>query len=413
MAKGRIVKDPVRLLWIGDAVAHTGFAQVTHGILDNLYRKYDVHVLGVNYFGDPHEYPYSIYPASLGGDVYGVNRTEALIKRIKPHVVCVLNDPWIVTDYLSKFAVSSIGKNDSGMDLFPHFCAYMPIDGLNIKPNFIKPLEQLERSIFYTNFAKDEAVKSGLSGNKISVIPHGIKTDDFSPVSLEKAREKLNNVSLDWFIVGCINRNQPRKRLDLAVQYFAEFAKDKPDNVKLYYHGALQDSGWDILQLADFYGISDRMIITSPNMTSGAGVPRHLLKYIYSSFDVQISTTLGEGWGLTQMEGMACRVPQIVPRWSALAEWADGGVEYIDCTSTSVSVGGLNTIGGVADKDQFVRALNRFYYDDKYRAAVAKSGYELVTQPKFMWSSVANEFDKVFTGLVNGYYSKAESNPRA
>lgn len=399
-SKGRKILDKPKLLWIGDAVAHTGFAQVTHGILDNLYKKYEVHVLAVNYQGDPHGYPYNIYPAQIGGDLYGINRVVPMCRGLKPHLVCVINDPWIVKEYLPVLE-QPMGVLANGIEVFPNKIAYMPIDGLNIKSDFIKPLSAFNQSIFYTEFGKREALKAGLDPEqRIGVVPHGINVDDFAPMPIEKARARLNELPNDLFIVGCINRNQPRKRLDLTVQYFAEFAKDKPENVKLYYHGALQDTGWDILQLADYYGIGERIIITSPKLTSGAGVPRETLKYIYGSFDVQMSTTIGEGWGLTQMEGMACRIPQIVPRWSALAEWADGGVEFIECPSTIVNTGGLNTIGGVADMNQYVAALNKFYYDDLYRKSVAERGYKLVTQPKFMWSTVAQQFDRIFMELM-------------
>ncbi len=399
--KGRAVKEMPRLLWIGDAVAHTGFSVVTHGLLDNLHRKYDVHVLGINYFGDPHKYNYKIYPAAPGGDLFGIGRAKSLIQSIKPHIICVLNDPWLVRDYLDVLN-TSVGKLPDGQDAFPYKVAYMPIDALNIKRDFVQPLSQLDGAVFYTEFGREQARNAGLELENVHVIPHGINTTEFSPLTTANARAKLNQLPNDLFIVGCINRNQPRKRLDLSVQYFAEFAKDKPDNVKFYYHGALQDQGWDLLQLADYYGISDRVIITSPHLTTSQGVPREMLRFIYGSFDVQITTTLGEGWGLTQMEGMACRVPQIMPRWSALGEWADGGAEFVECTATAAATGGLNTIGGIADKKQFVDALNKMYYDDMYRAKIAQAGYELVSQKKYTWPAVANQFDTVFRNLTNG-----------
>lgn len=399
--KGRAVKEQPRLLWIGDAVAHTGFSVVTHGVLDNLCKKYDVHVLGINYFGDPHKYNYKIYPAAPGGDLFGIGRAKGIIQAIKPHVICVLNDPWLVRDYLDALN-TSIGQTPDGQELFPHKIAYMPIDALNIKKDFVRPLSNLDSAVFYTEFGKEQALNAGLELDSVHVIPHGINTDEFSPMPIAKARAQLNQLPNDLFIVGCINRNQPRKRLDLAVQYFAEFAKDKPDNVKFYYHGALQDQGWDILQLADYYGISERIIITSPHLTTSQGVPREILRYIYGSFDVQITTTLGEGWGLTQMEGMACQVPQIMPRWSALGEWANGGAEFVECTSTAASTGGLNTIGGIADRQQFIDALNRMYFDDTYRNTIAQAGYDLVNQQKYTWSAVANQFDTVFRTIMYG-----------
>ena len=49
-----------KILWYGDACSNTGFARVTHSVLDHLSKEHEVVVLGINYTGDPHEYPYKI-----------------------------------------------------------------------------------------------------------------------------------------------------------------------------------------------------------------------------------------------------------------------------------------------------------------------------------------------------------------
>lgn len=396
--KGRVLKSKPKLLWIGDAVAHTGFATVCHNVLEHLQHQYDVSVLGINYYGDPHKYSYPIYPAPMGGDVFGINRVPSLLAQIKPHITCIVNDPWLVRNYIAPLR-TSMGKLDN-KDIFTNIVAYMPIDGKNIQRAFIEPLNQIDHAIFYTQFGLDEAKNAGLQLDKTSIIPHGVDLTDFPRMNKKTARAKLPVLKDDWFVVGCVNRNQPRKRLDLALEYFADFAKDKPDTVKFYYHGALQDVGWDILQLADYYGIGSRMIITDPNMTTAVGVPYDFLRYIYNSFDIQVSTTLGEGWGLTQMEGMACGIPQIIPEWSALAEWAHDGALFVECTTRQANSGGLNTIGGIADKDQFIAAMNKMYYDTNERQRIGQAGYDLVHQPQFLWKNVADQFDTVFKKVM-------------
>jgi len=382
----------LKILWIGDAVAHTGFATVTHAILDYICKFAEVHVLGINYQGDPHDYKYPIYPAMIGGDVYGINRLPELLARIQPDIVCVLNDPWIVKEYVD------IIKSTPAKAV-----CYVPVDSPNMRSEFAEALNKFDTVIGYTQFAIDELRKSGMTANSV-IIPHGVDRKLFSPVNKVEARSKLG-MNPDWFVVGCTNRNQPRKRLDLAVKYFAEFAKDKSDNVKFYYHGGLKDQGWDIIQLAKYYGIGDdRLIITSPNITAGKGIPREMMKFMYSSHDVHISTTLGEGFGLTQAESMACGVPQIVPQWSALDEWCrfdDGSpsVLYVPCTTTLVNTGGINTIGGVADESIFVKSLNYLYENEQARADFSSAALTLINQPKFDWDNVSKEFLRVFKSL--------------
>jgi D-inositol-3-phosphate glycosyltransferase len=283
--KGRLVPVKPKLLWVGDAVATTGFGTVTHGVLDRLHKTWDVSVLGVNYLGDPHTYPYPIYPAQLGGDIWGLGRLEQLVAGIDPDVVVILNDPWVVKDYLpmlSKYRAK--------------VAAYIPIDAKNVRKDFVAPLNQLDLAIPYTQFGLDELTKSGLT-IPTTIIPHGFDSSVYKPMPSAEARKPLG-LAPSWFVVGCVARNQPRKRLDLLVQYFAEWVHttNKPNSVRLYPHCAMQDIGWDIVQMAQYRGIEDRLIVTDPKqMSASRGVPREALANIYNSFDVHAMTTAGEG----------------------------------------------------------------------------------------------------------------------
>lgn len=399
MTKGRKVPTKGKLLWVGDAVAHTGFSTVTHSVIENIRDKWDVSILGVNYDGDPHNYDYPIYPARLGGDVWGIRRLPQLIDRIQPDIVCILNDVWLVNDYLRELGPRLENKQFK-------LAVYTPIDSPNIRSDFMGPVNNhVDALIAYTRFGLSEMRKAGLLKDHAYAIPHGIDTSVFYKTDKAEAKRKLA-LGEDWFIVGNLNRNQPRKRLDLMIEYFAEWSKDKPENVKLYYHGGIVDVGWDIIQLAQYYDVDDRLIITSPNITASQGVSRDILRRVYNSFDVQITTTLGEGWGLSQMEGMACGVPQIVPDWAALAEWgrtsqSDETMLYVPCTGRQVNTGGINTIGGVVDKYKFIEALDSLYYDDQRRKEYADAGHKLVTHPSYSWSVIADEFDKVFRSLLH------------
>lgn len=400
--KGREVREVPRILIVSDAVASTGFARVCHSLCDRLYKKYDIHILGVNYFGDPHNYPYKIYPAAVGGDVFGIGRLESMVKAIKPHLVFMINDPWLIKDYLNILTRTPVGQLEDGRFAFSNLVAYMPVDGLNLSSEFVEPLNVLNLAVGYTQFGITELQKANLKAHT-AIVPHGVDTSIFKPVQRSAARKALN-LSDDWYIVGCCNRNQPRKRIDLTMQYFAEWAKDKPDTVKLYFHGATKDVGWNIEQMADFFGIQDRLILTAKDLSAGNGVPLDTMRNIYSSFDIHMSTALGEGWSLTVHESMACGIANIVPEWSALAEWPRGGVSYIPCTSIQVNPGGINTVGGIADKRLYVEELEHMYQDVDYRNSVAKAGFDLVNQPKFSWNAVANQFDQLFMKVLQGKY---------
>ncbi len=275
-----------KLFIIADAGCDTGFAQVTHNIVENLWTQWDIHILGINYHGDPHpiQQKAKIYnpAARTQGDFYGTARVKELIKRIEPDLVFLINDPWVGTSYtqlLEKYQGPKV--------------LYTPVDGTNLKKPFVQPLEAYEHIICYTNFGMNELRNGGLV-NRMSVIPHGVNKKIFKPVDINEAREK-NKFGNDWFIVNVTDRNQIRKRIDLALYYFAEWVKDKPDTVRLHYHGALQDEGWDLLQIAEYLGINDRMIITHPFLSAQNGVPVDMMPWFYGCSNIGLSTTMGEG----------------------------------------------------------------------------------------------------------------------
>src|SRR5262249_15522899 len=144
----------------------------------------------------------------------------------------------------------------------------------------------------------------------IEVIPFGVDAETFYPMSsaTDIAKSQLGVLPDTQipgsFIVLNANRNQPRKRIDITLKAFSIFAKDKPDNVKLYLHMGVQDLGWHIVKVARRFGIEERIIVSD----SGGPSPSlgdEDLNSIYNACDVGINTASCEGWGLVAFEHAA------------------------------------------------------------------------------------------------------------
>lgn len=381
-----------KLLWIGDAVAQTGFARVTHSVLDHLRHKWDVSVLGINYNGDPtpYQHQYRLFPAVLGGDVWGVGRLMPIIRQLKPDVICILNDPWNVAQYLQNIEAN-----------IP-VVAYLPVDAPNQMAG--RSLNTLQRAIAYTNFGRKHLILGGFTG-RCDVIPHGVDTSIYYPMEKTEALQKLTltqKIKPDSFVVGAVARNQPRKRLDLTIQAWAKWWIDagQPRNAYLYMHTTMQDIGWNVLQLATYYGINEQFIVTNPRMTLHNCLLEENMRLVYGAFDVQLHTPLGEGWGLTAHEGMACKRAQIMPRYSALAEWPEGCVRYVPVTSYEVTHNAINTIGGVVDFNGVVEAIEELYTNKELRDDYAEKGYARATEDRFKWDVIAEQFHNVLMETV-------------
>ena len=376
-----------KLLWIGDANVATGFARCTHHILDVLRQNWDVTVLGLNYVGDPHKWPYPIYPCWPGGDGFGVRRVPELLARIEPDLIVVQNDPWNIPEYLMQTKeVPVVGS--------------MPVDGKNCCG---EKLNGLALAVFWTQFGINEARLGGYEQPAV-VIPLGVDLEVYRPLDRLASRRavgippELNDV----FIIGNINRNQPRKRLDLTIECFAKWVNSREiDDAYLYLHVApTQESAYEVHQLMKYYGFRGdrkRLILTQPEI--GHGAPEAELASIYSCFDVQLTTTQGEGWGLTTMEGMACGVPQIVPDWAALGEWPKDAVVKVKCDHTATTLNAVNVLGGVINTEETILWLDRLYKSRKAREKLGRDGLALVSQDRFRWSSVGEEFAEALETL--------------
>lgn len=399
-----------RVLVVGDAVATTGFARVLHAILEPLRDRYDIHHVGVNYHGDPHDAGWRIYPASLGGDVYGIGRLGELLHAVRPDLVFVLYDLWIVAKYAKVLAEH------------PHRCpsiAYFPVDGAPVEPSLVSPLAALTRLVSYNEFgrrAMEGAMRAaGQDAREVLTIPHGVDARTFHPLdpldernSRRLARREVFPARPDLedaFIVLNANRNQPRKRIDQTMKGFALFARDKPANVKLMLHMGVEDMGWNVMALAARLGIEERLIVTSPSRAMPS-VSVEQLNLIYNACDVGINTATAEGWGLPSFEHAATKAAQIVPRHTACAELWEGCAELVEPRFTLSEPATLTDAHYVIAED-VAAALERLYADPERRARIRDAGYVNATRPEYRWERIAEQWGELWSATIEAPQARA------
>lgn len=382
-----------------------------HSILRRLAGRHEIHYLGIGYCGEiVRDRGLTIYPTNpKGGDVFAAFQAARLIEEVHPELVFILHDIWMFEYYLR-----ILGPYRDRVRIVP----YIPLDGKITNASAAQPLKDADRVVVYTEFARGQFVQAfeGLGGDfpAVEVIPHGIDREHFFPFPelLEKGFDACGRTSAKLqvfpeisdpagsFVVLNASRPDRRKRLDLTIAGFARFAANKPANVKLCLHHAIlplpvyeQLQSW-IRQ----FGIEDRVYLNP----LGAGVRDDGdLNLLYNACDVGINTSMGEGWGLVNMEHGGTGAAQIVPEHTACAELWRGRGELIPVAKSYIPEFSVLEMGEVSS-DGVAEALDNLYRDQNRRRNLAQAAYDAARNPAYCWDAIASEFERLFTAGERG-----------
>jgi len=346
------MNDKIRILALGDYACSTGFATVMSNIMMNLEAtgRYDISVVGINYDGNPdynHDrFPGKVYPAvsalKMGGaygDPYGRQQFLDLLGTGTYDVVFILQDTFIVQEM-----IEPILETYKAVERKFKVVYYFPFDATPKKEWVEKVVAQVDYPVTYTEYAKNEALKfmPELS-EKLDIIYHGTNLTDFYPIEKQEEIDHFrdtyfNGKAKDRFLITNVNRNQSRKDIVRNFMVLNELRKRGYDTPLLYLHMQHSDQGGNILVMADHFGFElgkDYILPNQQGFTAQWGFPVEVLNFIYNSSDIILSTTLGEGWGLSITEAMATKTPIVAPNHTSLTEMmADGRGHLVDAGNT-------------------------------------------------------------------------------
>lgn len=425
--------EKIKLLFYGDTpTGNTGFSQVSKNILRRLHEtgKYDISVVGINYFGDPHDLPYKIYPAAYNrqGDVYGRQRLLDLLRNNKNKfdVLFTLQDTFIMATigkHLKKLRDGAIVEKEvfnqetkamekkkifqRGMGF--KWVYYYPIDCRPEKSWIEKSVAFADVAVPYTEYAKKESER--VVNRKYEVIYHGFDKATFFPMSEEEKmafKEKFfkdNNLKNAFLIVN-INRNQLRKGIPQTLLAFSLFKKIVPNSV-LYTHCDLYDhAGFDMMKLANKIGLKENWLYPNPDRFKlGLSFEDDFINGLYNIADVNLSTTLGEGFGLSMVEAMATKTLNIFPDNTALSEiLADKRGLLASCGETPnhlICNGPLdnNQLRPVVDIEDLVGKMLWAYAHPEQRKEIEERAYAWSLE-HLNWDNIGKQWHELITNLT-------------
>lgn len=362
-----IIQQLARHNWI--QIVHFGTQRILNGELGRKYPS-EVKVLDATAMEKQKQAGFAF------AELPGVIRSE------KPDVVFLYNDLSIVCGYIEEIRKAITERTFK-------IWAYVDITYKSPPQQMIDVLNRdAERVFCFTKGWKEQIKAQGIT-RPVDVLPHGVDTSMFRSIPRELARRTLG-LPKDMFLFLSLNKNIPRKRLDLLIISFVKLIVRFPSNplFLLIVADKGEQGGFPLFEIfarelklqgasVDMFG--NRLLITSKD-TCYRDEDVNLL---YNSADVGVSCADGEGFGLCTFEGMATGVPQIVPAIQGYQEYCtDQNSLMVKASIRYYIPQALNVVSGEADMvdtEDYAKAMERYVFDEDLRRLHGKNGKETVT----------------------------------
>lgn len=314
---------------------------------------------------------------------FAFSELPGIISAEKPDIVFIYNDISVVCGYIEEIR-KSIQKR------FFKIWAYIDMTYKQPPEQMIRTLNgDVERIFCFTKAWKEELKNQGIT-RPVDVMNHGVDSKINRPIPRDLARQSLG-LPKDVFIFTSINRNIPRKRLDLLVMAFVKLIVRFPmKQIFLLVVGDKGDRGG--FQLFDIFSrelkllnantevFGNRLLITSSN----TAYKDEDINLLYNCGDVGVTCADGEGFGLCTFEQMSLGIPQIVPEICGHMEYCDENNSLIVKPKIRCYIPQAhNTVTGeahIVDPEDVSKAMERYLFDEDLRKLHGKQGRDRISE---------------------------------
>ena len=322
---------------------------------------------------------------------FAFNELPRTILSEHPDIVFIYNDLAVICSYIESIR-QVITARSFKIWTYVHLTYAYPPQGV------IDILNRDVDRIFCITKTWKESIKSQGITRPIDVMNYGIDNTIFRCIPKELARMSLK-IPKDIFLFTSMNRNIPRKRLDLLIIAFVNLIISYP--AKPIFLIMLADKGdnggfqiFDIFSRelkrrnvsVDMY--AQRLMLTAP----GVCYRDDDINLLYNCGDVGISCSEGEGFGLCTFEQMAAGVPQIAPEINGYTEYCTSeNSQMITPFLRSYVPHSYQTVPGeahIVDPAAITKAMERYLFDESLRKQHSKLSREKVTP--YTWEKCAS-----------------------
>jgi glycosyltransferase involved in cell wall biosynthesis len=258
-------------------------------------------------FGRIEHYPRGLRPYSDDVLPHHYNHFKAKYPH-KKHILMTLYDVWVL--------------QNPALNELPIY-SWTPLDHITMPPaveGFLR--KDNVHPIAMAPFGQRELEEKGIEH---SYVPHAYDPKKYQPtnkIGNTKTREFMG-IDEDDFLVGMVAANKAngqihRKAYAENFMAFSILLKDNP-NAKLYVHADPSKAygGFDLGKLAKAVGIPQENLLFPDPLDLRYGFSPEHMAALYSTMDVLLAPSYGEGFGVPTVEAQACGTRVIGSDWAA------------------------------------------------------------------------------------------------
>lgn len=389
------ISNRKKLLWVSD-YSYSGYTMVANLLIPYIENNFDIYFFVINNINLKEDekqkiidniynslnikkenvYINSYTTSNNFENIIGIYDFEYILKNINPDYLFTLNDYKIITTQIEFIYNKCSFWNGKKI-------CYMPIDSENYRNKFFEKLNYFDYIFTMTEKSK-KIIKATGFNKSIMVLPHPYNKS-FYPKLNEK--NNLQNkflfnkipIKIDKNDIIIINNNANciRKKLDITIESFYllhtyKIINSSSNKFFLYLKtdrlvSNIINSGLHIKKFISImnnkyhFDLSDKIIIDTNKYCIEE------LNDIYNMCDIYLSTTSGEGWGLTAFEALNCNLYTLVPNNTSYSEYF---LEELLIKTETKCVGEVRNNISISQKNidgyVFIQGYLKNYYNCNY-----------------------------------------------
>jgi glycosyltransferase involved in cell wall biosynthesis len=419
-----------KVLFVSEAPWYsTGYSVYTNQVLQRLVHYPHLEFAQLAIYTDDHDPNIGKFPWKIYGNkpdkthpnysVYQSNPTaqfgdfsfNEVLLNFQPDIVMDIRDWWMI-----EFEQRSPFRDFFNWVIMP------TVDAEPQANQWISTYESADGVFAYSEFGRDVLINQ-CDNIKFVDVASPAASNVFTNIEDKETHKEKHGLGADSLIIGTVMRNQKRKLYPDLFKSFREFL-DRTDknNVFLYCHTYYPDIGWDIPQLLNDYGLSNRVLFSYKCKKCGAistdffqdamqyckkcgsftnqlvGISNSItesdLANIYNLFDIYVQYANSEGFGMPQLEAAYCGLPVISTYYSAMQSVIDniGGIGIKPIGFSKECETGCNR--AIPDNAAFIDLLLDLTSKPKQEITQLGKQIEDKARKHYTWDSVADKWLK-------------------